>query len=278
MLELPNLPEKSRIAIIAGRGEYPILCAKNMLAAGHTPLVIAVDDDVDRDWFSAFPRDAAVKISVEQIGKLLSALKNFGVQFAIMAGQVRPKKLFHRRMPDGKALRLLAGLKERNAESIFGAIEVEIAKIGVKLLDARSFMESELATCGPISCKKLTINGESLNFGIRIAKEIARLNIGQSVVVRKGTVIAVEDFAGTDELITRAKKFNLKDAIFVKAAKPNQNFRFDVPVFGMQTLENLQLAQIKYAALEANSVLILNKQAVVVAAKKYGIEMLGFSF
>ncbi|MDR1401794.1 MAG: UDP-2,3-diacylglucosamine diphosphatase LpxI [Puniceicoccales bacterium] len=275
-LKFPNLPEKSRIVLISGRGEYPIMCEKNIVAAGHIPLVIAVDEGVDQDWFNSFPKHEAVKIPIGKIGKFLSALKNFGVQFAIMAGQVKPKKLFHGMIPDARALLLLAKLKERNAESIFSAIEMEIAKIGVRLLDARTFMVDELAIRGPMSCQKLTINGESLNFGIHIAKEIAGLNIGQSVVVRKGTVVAVEDFAGTDELICRAGKFNLRDAIFIKTSKCNQDFRFDVPVFGMQTLENLHTAKIKYAALEAGSVIILNRQAVTAAAKKYDIEVLGF--
>ena len=271
-----NLPERVSIAIVAGRGDYPVLCGKNMVAAGHEPVVIAVDDGVDREWFDSFPRDRAVKISVGQMAKFLKALKNFAVKFAIMAGQVKPKKLFRGMVPDTKALLMLAALKERNAGSIFGAIGSEMAKIGVQLLDARSFMEDELATIGPMTGKKTKIGEENLKFGVGIAREVARLNIGQSVVVRKGTVVAVEDFAGTDELISRVGKFNLKDAIFVKTAKHGQDFRFDVPVFGMQTLENLAAANIKYAALEAGNVIILHRKNVLASARERAIEIVGF--
>jgi DUF1009 family protein len=270
------LPDKSRIAVIAGRGDYPILCAQNIAAAGHEPVIIAVDDDVDEKWLSSFRSGGAVRISVGRLSKLLRALKNFDARFAIMAGQVKPKKLFHGMVPDIKALFVLAKLRERNGESIFGAIADEIAKVGVKLLDARSFMENDLATAGPMSCKKSTINREDLEFGIYIAHEIAKLNIGQSVAVRRGTVVAVEDFAGTDELIHRVGKFKLTDAILIKTAKQNQDFRFDVPVFGPVTLENMRAANLKYAALEAEKVIILNKSITLSAARRHGIEIVGF--
>ncbi|MDR1432870.1 MAG: UDP-2,3-diacylglucosamine diphosphatase LpxI [Puniceicoccales bacterium] len=270
------VPAESRIAVIAGRGDYPILCSRNIAAVGHEPVVIAVDDGVNAEWLASFSEGRAVKISVGQMAKFLRVLKNFGVKFAVMAGQVKPKKLFRGMIPDAKALLMLAALKEYNAESIFGAIANEIAKIGVQLLDARWFMEDELATVGPMTCKRSKISEENLKFGVRVAREVANLNIGQSVVVRRGTVIAVEDFAGTDELIARVGKFNLRDAIFVKTAKHSQDFRFDVPVFGMQTLEKLAAANIKYAALEAESVIILHKKDVLAFARERAIEIVGF--
>ncbi|MDR2779312.1 MAG: UDP-2,3-diacylglucosamine diphosphatase LpxI [Puniceicoccales bacterium] len=271
-----NLPKGECIALIAGRGDYPILCAKNIVSSGHNIVVIAVDDDVDVEWLGSFPTQSVTKVSVGQISKLLKALKSFNVKFAIMAGQVKPKKLFQGLLPDLKVLRMLTTLKEHNAESIFGAIAEEITNIGVELLDARSFMEEHLATVGPMTPRKLTINEESLLLGINTAHEIARLNIGQGVIVRRGTIIAVEDFAGTDDLINRAGKFNLKDAIFVKTAKYKQDFRFDVPVFGMRTLENLNNANVRYAALEVQNVIILNKNNVLTCAAKSGIDIMGF--
>ncbi|MDR2776943.1 MAG: UDP-2,3-diacylglucosamine diphosphatase LpxI [Puniceicoccales bacterium] len=271
-----NLPKGARVALIAGRGDYPILCAKNIVAAEHDIVVIAVDDDVNSEWLDDFPAQNIVKFSVGQISKLLGALKSFDAKFAIMAGQVKPKKLFRGLLPDLKALRMLMALKERNAESIFGAIAKEIADIGVELLDARSFMEKYLATEGSMTPQKSAINKKSLQLGINIAREIARLNIGQSLVVHKGTIVAVEDFAGTDDLISRVGKFNLKDAIFVKAAKYKQDFRFDVPIFGMQTLKNLHNAKVKYAALEAQNVIILDKNNVLDYATKLGVDIIGF--
>ncbi|MDR2737586.1 MAG: UDP-2,3-diacylglucosamine diphosphatase LpxI [Puniceicoccales bacterium] len=274
--KIDDIPAGSRIALIAGRGEYPVLCARNAVAAGHKLAVIAVDDGVEASFLDEFGGNFAARISPGQIIKLLKTLKKFSAKFAIMAGQIKPKKLFHGLIPDVKAMWILAMLKERNAESIFGAIAAEIGKIGVKLLDARLFASNDLATMGPMSCRKSTVDRRSLEFGINVAREIARLNIGQSVVVGKGTVIAVEDFAGTDDMISRAGKFNLSGAIFIKTAKHGQDFRFDVPVFGMQTLENLRSAKIKYVALEANGVIILNKKNVIDKAREYATEIVGF--
>ncbi|MDR2629249.1 MAG: UDP-2,3-diacylglucosamine diphosphatase LpxI [Puniceicoccales bacterium] len=271
-----NLPKGEPIALIAGRGDYPILCAKNIVASGHDVVVIAVDDDVNAKWLNGFPAQNVIKVSVGQMSKLLKALERFGVKFAIMAGQVKPKKLFRGMLPDLKALKMLMALKEHNAESIFGATAKEIANIGVELLDARSFMEEYLATKGPMTSRESKINGESLQLGISTAREIARLNIGQSVIVRQGTIVAVEDFAGTDDLINRIGKFNLKGTVFVKTAKYRQDFRFDVPIFGMQTLKNLANAKVKYAALEAQNVIILDKNNVLDCAVKFGIDIIGF--
>ncbi|MDR0742189.1 MAG: UDP-2,3-diacylglucosamine diphosphatase LpxI [Puniceicoccales bacterium] len=271
-----NLPKGERIALIAGRGDYPILCAKNIVASGHDVVVIAVDDDVNAGWLNGFPAQNVTKVSVGQISKLLKTLKRFGVKFAIMAGQVKPKKLFRGMFPDLKALRMLMTLKEHNAESIFGAIAKEMADIGVALLDARSFMEEYLATKGPMTSRKSEINEKTLQLGINTAREVARLNIGQSVIVRRGTIVAVEDFAGTDDLINRVEKFNLEGTVFVKTAKYQQDFRFDVPVFGMQTLKNLHNAKVKYAALEAQNVIILDKNNVLDCAVKSKIDIVGF--
>ncbi|MDR3144090.1 MAG: UDP-2,3-diacylglucosamine diphosphatase LpxI [Puniceicoccales bacterium] len=270
-----ELPEKSRIAILAGRGDYPILCARNMHSAGHDVHLIAVDEEVNTPQLSEFSSHGIERIFAGDVSKLLKTLRRFAVQFAIMAGQIKPKRLFSH-FPDPRAMLILASLKERNAESIFGAIAKEIENIGVKLLDARSFMGDHIATVGPMSHRVSTVSDRDLQFGVRIAREVARLNIGQSVAVRNGTVLAVEDFAGTDDLILRIGKFNLKNVLFLKTSKFDQDFRFDVPTIGMRTLENLRGASVKYVALEAGSVLILDRANVLNAAKKYGIEIIGF--
>jgi DUF1009 family protein len=118
-----------------------------------------------------------------------------------MAGQVKPKKLFHGMLPDFKAIWMLAPLKEHNAELIFGAIAKEIANVGVNLIDVRIFMEDHLTTVGPMTRKRLIINRKSLQLGMSTTRELARFKIGQGVVVQKGIIVAVEDFAGTDDLI-----------------------------------------------------------------------------
>ena len=170
---------------------------------------------------------------------------------------------------------MLAGLDRKNAETIFGAIGDEIEKAGVHLLDARAFMDEDLAEEGAMVKGKEKIEAEHLTHGIEIARENARLDVGQGVVVSRGTVLAVEAFEGTNAMLKRAGKFGAKNCLFVKLGKPKQDTRFDVPVFGLQTLKTLSEANIKNVALASGSVLILDKGTVIKEAKKLGVGVTG---
>tara|TARA_B100001248_G_scaffold260540_1_gene249080 strand:- start:95705 stop:96136 length:432 start_codon:yes stop_codon:yes gene_type:complete len=143
-------------------------------------------------------------------------------------------------------------------------------------MDARAFLDDQLAEPGLIAGKKLALKQDHVDHGIHIAKESARLDIGQSVVVRKGTVIAVEAFEGTDAMLLRAGEFKSDEALFVKTTKPEQDYRFDVPVFGMKTLETMLQAGLKNAALEANKTIILEKEKVLAEANQQGVTLWGY--
>ena len=192
-----------------------------------------------------------------------------------MAGQVTPGKLFKGLHPDLKAIRMLAGLERKNAETIFGAIGDEIEKAGVHLLDARVFMDEDLAEDEIMVKGKEKIALEHVDHGIEIARENARLDVGQGVVVSRGTVLAVAAFEGTNNMLKRAGNFGATNCLFVKLGKTIQDTRFDVPVFGLQTLQTMQEAGIRNAALETGSVLILDKVEVLKQAKKLGIGLTG---
>lgn len=267
---------KRPVALIAGRGNYPVLTAAAIRAAGVPVRLIGVDEETSPELIASFPAADRVVINVGQIGKLLDALKKFGAGYALMAGQVKPKKLFHGLTPDLKAAAILFSLKRRNAETIFGAIANEIEKLGVTLLDARAFIDDQMASAGNMSGVKLPTDSEYLEHGVHIAREVARLDIGQGCVVRKGTVLAVEAFEGTDEMLRRAGTFKTDETLFVKTVKARQDFRFDVPVFGLRTLETMKEAGIAAAALEAGKVIILERPAVLKTAKSYGIALHGF--
>jgi DUF1009 family protein len=267
---------KRPVALIAGRGDYPVITAAAIRAAGIPLRLIAMDDETRPELIASVPATERVSLNVGQIGKMLDALKNFGAGYALMAGQVKPKKLFHGLTPDFKAAAILLTLKRRNAETIFGAIAAEIEKLGVRLLDARSFIDDQMATPGNMAGPKLPTDREYLDHGIHIAREIARLDIGQGCVVRKGTVLAVEAFEGTDDMLRRAGTFKTDETLFVKVVKPAQDYRFDVPVFGLRTLETMKEAGIAAAALEAGKVIVLDKPAVLKQAKAWGIALHGF--
>ena len=271
-----NFDARRPVALIAGRGSYPLVTAAAIRRAGVPLRLIAMDDETEPALIGSFPEQERVTLNVGQVGKMLDALKNFGAGYALMAGQVKPKKLFHGLTPDLKAAAILFSLKRRNAETIFGAIAAEIEKLGVTLLDARAFIDDELATPGAMTGGRFPIEAEYLDHGIQVAREIARLDIGQGCVVRKGTVLAVEAFEGTDDMLRRAGTFKTDETLFVKSVKPTQDFRFDVPVFGLRTLETMHAAGLTAAALEAGRVIVLDKPAVLLQAKAWGIALHGF--
>lgn len=275
---LPENFDRTRpIALIAGQGSYPILLAERARKAGIHICLIELGGETSPDLISSFPENQRSAVKVGQVGKLLKELKNFNAGYAVMAGQVTPGKLFRGLHPDLKAIRMLAGLDRKNAETIFGAIGQEIEKAGVHLLDARVLMDEDLADEGVMVKGKEKIDPEHLAHGIEIARENARLDVGQGVVVSRGTVLAVEAFEGTNSMLERAGKFGAKNCLFVKLGKPKQDTRFDVPVFGLQTLEAMKGAGIKNAAIEAGSVLLLNKKEVIREAQRVGTSLLGIT-
>ena len=263
------------IVVIAGREIYPKLTIDSIRRAGIGVRLIAFEGETNPEVVDSFSPEEVATVKVGQLGRMLNSLKRFQCRYAMMVGQVAPPRLFRRLHPDLKAIRVLARLKERNAETIFGAIADEIAGIGVELLDARAFLDHEIATPGQMTDRSAKIDSDAIQHGFRIAKEVARLDIGQSVVVRHGTVIAVEAFEGTDSMLKRAGQFHADDLILVKVVKPNQDYRFDVPVFGVRTLEVMSEAGISTGCLEAGSIIILEKDRVLFEARRRKIELLG---
>jgi len=169
---------------------------------------------------------------------------------------------------------LLARLKERNAESIFSAIADELKKVGVELLSATTFLEDCLPEPGHVAGPKLSAQQlDDVALGFRIAKECSRLDIGQSVVVKKGTVVAVEAFEGTDAAMERGGKLGKGEVVLVKVSKPKQDFRFDVPVIGMRTLDKARESGVKVIACEARCTLLLDRPMVEEQAAKAKISL-----
>ena len=266
-MEVPDV-----LGIIAGNGVYPRLLADAAKRAGVKRIVaVAFTDETDERLASNV--DEIHWMRVGQLGKLIACFQNAGVANAIMAGQIAPKNLFELR-PDWKTLLLLARLKRRNAESIFAAIGDELAKAGITLLPATSFLEDGLAPAGLIAGRKLTRREEDdVTFGFEIAREISRLDIGQTVIVKNGTVLAVEGFEGTNESIKRGGALGGKNAIMVKVAKPNQDMRFDVPVIGVATVAVAAEANLRVVAIEAGRTLLLEKEALIELATRSNISI-----
>jgi DUF1009 family protein len=239
------------IAVIAGNGVYPELTVAAIRERGIPVRMVAIEDETTPKLIDSFPDSERRIMHVGQLGRMLKALREFGAGSAIMAGQVTPRRLFHGLRPDLKTAAILLRLKKKNAATIFGAIGEEIEGIGVNLMDARAFLDDHLAFDGPMTTGRAKVDADAITHGVEIAREVARLDIGQGVVVRKGTVVAVEAFEGTDEMLRRAGGFKTNGLIFVKTVKPRQDFRFDVRVLGHRTLETMREAGIEVAVLEA---------------------------
>ncbi len=264
------------LAIIAGNGVYPQAMARAARAAGVQRLAVAAFQN-ETDPALAPLVDEVEWMRVGQLGKMLTFLQKSGASHAVMSGQIHPKNLFDLR-PDIKALVVLARLKRRNAESIFGAIADEMKNVGVELLPATTYMEEHLAPAGLIAGPRLKAREEEdLHYGFHIAKESSRLDIGQTVVVKNGTVLAVEAFEGTNSAIKRGGELGRKDAMMVKVSKPNQDFRFDVPVIGPLTLDAARDAKLRAIGVEAGKTLLLEKEKLAALAQEYRISIFGLN-
>lgn len=220
--------------------------------------------------------DEMVWLKVGQLSKLIGAFTERSIDSCVMVGQIAPKNLYDVR-PDLRAMALLLRLKEKNAHSIFGGIAEELLKDGVRLVEATEWLRPLMPAAGFRLGPRLSGSQRAeVSLGLRIAREVARLDIGQTVVVRKGTVLAVEGFEGTDSCLTRGGELAGKKggAVAVKVAKQNHDFRFDIPCIGPKTLETCAAARISVLAFEAEKSLLLEQETCERIAKENKISVL----
>lgn len=262
-----------KLGLIAGRGAYPLLLAESAKQQGIRRLVaVAFRGETER----AIERlaDEVRWLNVGQLTAMLDFFRASGVTRAVMAGQIAPRNLFRVR-PDGRALALLARLKIRNADTIFGAIADELKTAGVELMPASLFMESAMPAPGLLTRRAPTPEEQAdVELGCRAAKATSGLDIGQTVVVKRGTILAVEAFEGTDETILRAGRLGGEGAVVVKAAKRGHDMRFDIPVVGLRTLKALKKIGAAVLAVEAGRTILLERERVVAAADKLDLALL----
>src|SRR5450432_359700 len=263
------------LGIIAGSSVYPLLLADAARVAGVKKIVVAAfTDETSADISNR--ADEIEWLRVGQLGRLLSFFREANVRHAIMAGQIAPGHLFSLR-PDFKAMFLLARLKERNAESIFGAIADQLAEINIELLPATTFLDHLLAPDGHIAGPRLKEReDQDIVFGFEIAKQLSALDVGQTIVVKNGTVLAVEAFEGTNEAIRRGGALGRRNAIVIKVTKPGQDMRFDVPVIGTETLRVAAEAKVSVIAVEAGRTLLLEKATLIDLAGNAKISLVGY--
>ena len=268
-------PTPESLGIIAGNRSLPLEFARLARAAGVKRLVAAAAEG-ETDPALANLVDDIVWMHVGQLGKMIKTFTDRNVKQVVMLGQIAPKNLFDFR-PDLRAMGVFMRLKEKNAHTIFGAVANELKKDGVDLIEPTPWLAPLMPQAGFAIGPKLTeAQLEDVKFGFHIAKETSRLEIGQLAIVKKGTVLAVEGFEGTDKCLMRGGELSGKDggAVAVKVAKLNHDMRFDIPCFGAQTLQTCATAKISVLAIEAGKALLLERDQCEEIARKNKISVL----
>jgi len=266
------------LGIIAGSRSLPLELAREARRAGVKRLVaVAVEGETDPALAGLV--DDLVWLRVGQLSKMIAAFTDRGVKQCVMVGQVAPKNLFDFR-PDLRTIGVLLRLKEKNAHTLFGAIAEELQKDGVELIEATPWLKPLMPGAGfTLGAKTSAGQQADVELGLRIAKEVSRLDIGQTVVVKNGTVLAVEGYEGTDKCLARGGELAGKDggAVAVKVAKENHDMRFDIPCLGPKTLETCAAAGVAVLAFEPGRALLLEQEACETLARKNKLSVLTVS-
>jgi UDP-2,3-diacylglucosamine hydrolase len=277
-----------KYGLIAGNGRFPFLVVEGARRAGASLSIAAIREETDPE----IERHAehVTWVGVGQLGKMIRFFKDQGVQQAIMAGQVRHVQIFSRAVPDARMLKMLLKLPRRNTHSLIGAVAAELASEGIELIDSTYFLRDSLPEPGCLTHRQPDARERhDIDYGLEIANELARLDLGQTIVIRGKACVAVEAMEGTDETIRRAgeltrnssggvipkKLMNLSAGrlTVVKIAKPDQDMRFDVPVIGVSTIESMIAAGATCLCVSAGKTLMFDRESMIGLADKNKISI-----
>ena len=262
------------LGLIAGNGRFPFLVAEAAKRQGRRVILIRLKEETDAGLENLV--DETHEVSLGQLGACIQALKKAGANEAIMAGQVRHRQIFSGIVPDLTLMGVLARLAFKNTDSLIGGVADALEREGIKLISSVTLLADQLADEGTMAGKKPSSDEQkAMEYGVRIASELGRLDLGQTVVVKDRAVVALEAMEGTDEAIARAGRIAGPGVVVVKMAKPRQDMRFDVPVVGVRTLDSLAAAKAAVLAIEAHKTLLLDKPVFLARAREMGIAVVG---
>jgi DUF1009 family protein len=259
-----------KFGLIAGNGKFPFLVLEGARKAGAEVVVAAIREETDPEIERINAR--VTWVGIGQLGKMLRFFKKEGVAKAIMAGQVKHVQIFSRAIPDVRMLKMLLRLPKRNTDALIGAVAGELEAEGIELIDSTYFLKDHLPTVGTLT-KRAPDERErgDIEYGLEIAREIARLDLGQTIVIRDRACVAIEAMEGTDAVIRRAGGLVRGRLTVVKIAKPDQDMRFDVPVVGVPTIESMIDSGATCLCLTAGKTLMFDREEVVKLANKHKI-------
>lgn len=263
-----------KYGLIAGNGQFPFLVIDGARRQGVDISVVAINEETDQ----RIDREAKdVRwVGIGQLGKMISFFKDRGVERVMMAGQVKHVQIFSGAMPDMRMVKMLWNLPRRNTDALIGGIAAELAKDGIELIDSTHFVSDHLASDGVMTKRRPNdLELGNIDYGLQIAREIARLDLGQTIVVRGKACVAVEAMEGTDAAIKRAGELANGKLTVVKVAKPHQDMRFDVPVVGISTIETMVAAGATCLSISAGKTLIFDRQVMLALADRHNICVIG---
>ena len=269
----PLAPD-SRYGLIAGNSQFPFLVVEGARRAGVSLAVAAIREETDPliERVVAEAGGSVVWVGIGQLGKMIRFFKREGVERAMMAGQVRHVQIFSGALPDVRMLRMLMRLPRRNTDALIGGVADELAAEGIELIDSTHFLQDHLPREGVLTRRAPTAGERGdIDYGLEVAREIARLDLGQTIVVRARACVAVEAMEGTDATVRRAGQLARGRLTVVKVAKPNQDMRFDVPVVGVPTVEAMVEAGATCLCITAGKTLIFDREEMLRLADQHRI-------
>lgn len=268
------MASSSKYGLIAGNGKFPFLVLEAARSQGIDMVVVAIKEET----FPEIEQHAKTIhwMSLGQLGKLIKTFKAEGVDHAIMAGQVKHKQIFSSIVPDFKMIQLLAGLATKNTDSLIGAVARVLENEGIELVDSTVFLRPLIPDPGLLTRRAPSDEEKrDLDYGFKLARELGRLDIGQSIVVTDGVCVALEAMEGTDAVMERAAALsNGRPLRVVKLAKPNQDLRFDVPVIGPGTVRLMASLKVTALAIEARKTLMIDRDELIREADANGIAII----
>jgi DUF1009 family protein len=263
-----------RVGLIAGNGRFPFLVVDSAREQNIELVIAAIREEtfpeIDKCGYPVH------WLGLGQLGKLIRVFKEAGVTKAIMAGQVKHVQIFSSSLPDLTMIRMLTGLRQKNTDALIGGVARVLEEAGIALLDSTALLRPFMAAEGVLSRRGLSSREqEDVAYGRPIAQRIALMDIGQTIVVRDKAVVAVEAMEGTDAVIRRAGELGHKNLTVIKVSKPKQDMRFDVPVIGVPTVENMVAAGATALVMDAFKTLMLDRDELLSLANDNSIAVVG---
>jgi DUF1009 family protein len=262
--------------LIAGNGQFPFLVLQAARDQGIEMAVIAIREEASPELEKIATRFHWV--SLGELSRALELLHQEGVTRAVMAGQVKHNKIFSSIRPDWKLAKLLFSLPLKNTDSLIGAVAAVLESEGIKLVDSTSFLQPLLPSPGVLTRRAPDAReAGDIAYGREIARQIAGLDLGQTVVIRDRACVAVEAMEGTDETMERAARIvDGGSLVLVKVSKPRQDMRFDVPVIGLKTVEVMKRCRVSALGMDAGRTLLFDRARIIEAADAAGIAIEAF--